>query len=537
MSAYPESMRYFLDEVNGASFNIFKLEPQNANNAVANRILRFTLPANSLLNLRSFKLYFSMSADGVADAGGRLPAGIDRVIQRVEVTCGGVQLSAGSNYYNVLQQAKRALEDEDMNAVLSHPDLVRAVKYPDNNGTAVGLYNVPMLPLENETYPTANGQTQFAISKWDGFLGECAPSILDSSLIPDIVISIFLDDDGILASCLGPFPDHAGAAAASGIPAGNRPTVAWAPSKQITDYSNVPAAWTMSNIHATIECIGLSDGVLDALEASIIAQEGSLRVPFKQYFSFQDTTTNTMRFNVATGSLDRIWIAFRKQNRGTGGYELGNRAGAKRIEGSGVAAPTLNTATAQLAVGAGGIGAPAGLEPATGTAGVDPGAVISALYMAAVDQPLVASYDSGGGDAVETNHEAYVSARFELQEPQQAAGAKQRYQLSLNASYYPQFQATFEEWMGISRNSVERWRNDHDSLFTMKANYAAFCARFCLPQTGVRKISGFDTRSVSLNGYLNMFNLDGAYDTTVNLFCECTSVLRIGEARQLEVVQ
>jgi hypothetical protein len=309
MSAYPESMRYFLDEVNGFSTNTFKLFPQNQDSATANRILRFTLPSNSLLNLRSFQLYFNMSTRGGSNAGadnnsgGRLPAGIDRVINRVEVTCGGVQLAAGSNYYGVLQQAKKALQGNDLNSQLGHPDVIRYL--PTNRelvaadfdaaGNPIGLVNDVQDTSEalNETYPDANGETQFCISKWDGFLGTCAPSILDSSLVPDIVISIFLDDDSILASVKAPYLHRTGAGTAGVFDAGTITN----PSAQVA--AGQPATWIMKNIHATIECIGLSDGVLDALEASIIAQEGSLRMPFKQYFAFQDSTANTLRFDVA----------------------------------------------------------------------------------------------------------------------------------------------------------------------------------------------------------------------------------------------
>lgn len=525
MSAYPESMRYFLDEVNGMSTNVFKLEPQNSNSAVANRILRFTLPANSLLNLRSFKLFFNISTKGT-DAGGRLPAGIDRLVNRVEVTCGGVQLAAGSNYYNVLQQAKKSLEGNDLNGQLGHPDCVRALSYVNNNNGDVGQYPTanaalvgafpnrkPLLynPLVNETYSAAHNQTQFAIEKWDGFLGSCEPSILDSSLVPDIVISIFLDDDSVLASVKGPYLDHTGEEYINNAV----PPVATPWNEACTAYSGTPATWEMQNIHATIECIGLSDGVLDALEASIIAEQGSLRVPFKQFFAFQDTTANTMRFNVATQSLDRIWVAHRKG--GTEPYTAGNGAGFRRVEG------TKYASIAGIKAGEGAAGVP--------TAAGDMRDIIM--------DAGVASYDSGGNDIVEDNHEEYMTAKFELQEPPASgtppAELKQLYQFSLNGAYYPQFQATFEEMVGVSRNSVQNWREDHISLFTQKQNYSAQCIRLCLPQTGVRKISGFDTRSVSLNGYYNMYNVGDP--RTLNLFCECTSVLRIGEARQLEVVQ
>ena len=514
MSAYPESMRYFLDEVNGFSTNTFKLFPQNQDSATANRILRFTLPSNSLLNLRSFSLFFNMTTEG-ALAGGRLPAGIDRVVNRVEVTCGGVQLASGANYYNVLQQAKKALQGNDLNGQLGHPDVIRYIPttrdedvQEDPSGVPIG-YGVDLANFygANETYPDADGQTQFCIAKWDGFLGTCAPSILDSSLVPDIVISIFLDDDSILASVKAPYLHATGAGKVAGA------ATTEYDKGRVTEVSaaaaaGTPATWKMNNIHATIECIGLSDGVLDALEASIIAQEGSLRMPFKQYFAFQDTTADTMRFNVATQSLDRIWVAHRAEN-----FTEGNRAGAvivrgsKRaaIDNSGTQVTNANIATIQDA-------------------------------RTVASQAGIAGFDSGGGNIVHTNKEEYLTKKFDLSEPpRNPAGPFQRYQFSLNGSYYPQFQATFEEMLQLSRNSVMGWREDHLSNWAQKRNFSAQCIRLCLPETGVRKISGFDTRSVSLNGYYNMYNVSAA--RTVNLFCECTSVLRIGSARQLEIVQ
>ena len=524
-------MRYFLDEVNGFSTNVFKLLPQNSQEASANRILRFTLPSNSLLNLRSFSLNFNMSADVVDDSGGRLPAGIDRVVQRVEVACGGVQLSAGANYYNVLQQAKLALQGNDNNGQLGHPDCVRTLSYVDNGGGDPGVYptfisagsgtfpdRAPVCLKEhaNESYRDSSGKVQFSISKWDGFLGSCAPSIIDSSLLPDIVISIFLDDDGILGSVNGPFMDMWGKDGT--WPAGTNDVA-----PMVTNYSKEPAQWSMKNISATIECIGLSDGVLDALEASIIAEQGSLRVPFKNYFSFEDTTTSTMRFNVATQSLDRIWVCHRKQGRGdgaaqvAGSYVAANQAGLRRVEGY------------KHATGAEMLKEPASIDD-------------NPKYLTECLVAGIAGYDSGGNNVVDCNKERYMTARFEMAEPVSVgystdAPTDCRFQFSLNGSFYPQFQATYEEMLNISRNSVAGWREDHISLYTQRQNFSVQCARLCLPETGVRKISGFDTRSVSLNGYYYMYNVAGGFPQTVTLFAECTSVLRVGEARQLEVVQ
>ena len=58
-----------------------------------------------------------------------------------------------------------------------------------------------------------------------------------------------------------------------------------------------------------------------------------------------------------------------------------------------------------------------------------------------------------------------------------------------------------------------------------------------------RTISGLDTRSVSLNGYVNTAGTlksngpnGSAGSPDLMIFCECTSTLRVGAGRQLEVI-
>ena len=124
--SYSPALTYFLDRLSGFSTNIFRLETQNNDTATANKILRFSLPANALLNMRSFALHFNAKTTA-SGQGARLPAKIDTLIERVEVTAGGVQLSQGLNYYNVLRHAKDALYGDKTNSVCGHPDIVRTI--------------------------------------------------------------------------------------------------------------------------------------------------------------------------------------------------------------------------------------------------------------------------------------------------------------------------------------------------------------------------------------------------------------------------
>ena len=82
--------------------------PQGSATANANNIIRITLPANSLVNFRTFALHFDAKIKN-ATGKRRLPNKIDSLIERVEVTFGGVQVSSGNNMYNVFKHAKDAL--------------------------------------------------------------------------------------------------------------------------------------------------------------------------------------------------------------------------------------------------------------------------------------------------------------------------------------------------------------------------------------------------------------------------------------------
>ena len=71
-------LMYFLDRLSGFSTNVFKLMPQgnSTDNAGGpSKISRFTLPANALLNTRSFKVFFRATTSG---NGARLPADYPR---------------------------------------------------------------------------------------------------------------------------------------------------------------------------------------------------------------------------------------------------------------------------------------------------------------------------------------------------------------------------------------------------------------------------------------------------------------------------
>ena len=447
--SYPPQLAVFLERLSGYSSNIFKLEPQGSNSAKANNIIRVTLPANAICDLRSFKLAFHAKIES-AGGTGRLPNKIDSLVERVEVSFGGVQVSSGNNFYNVLRHAKDALMGDKTCPALGHPNVLR-----ESESHQIEMFDTAL-----------QANAPYCISSWEGFLGSVEPHMLDLSLLPECVVSIYLADNSVCVDAAGQeLPGTATGAFTA-------------------DAATPNPVYALSQIYATIEVIGMADGLYDSMISAAMSQGGGLELPYKQYVSFQDTT-NTMRFSVATQSLDRVWIVMRESNFNSPGGAV-NKVGTKM----------------------------AGAFVAENDAG-------SSFYDVGVPHFEQPHY----------NGEQYLSKYFNF--PRDAAG--NRYQLQMNGALYPQFQASYEDWVEISKNSVLGKPVSHE-LRTLKEHYSVFCARFNLKDCEFQRlIAGTDTRGIALNSFFNVYGDAGGRAFTV--FCEMTSSLRIGRGLQLEVVQ
>ena len=245
---YNPSLMYFLDRMEGFSTNYFRLEPSGSTNSGPNSITRINLPSNTLLNTRSFKLHFMASTVEGSSVGARLPADISTLVERVEISAGGVQLSQGTNFYNTLVNAKAAIMGSRCDSVTGHSELVRQNKFDGSTAIAATAGS-------NEIY-TGTG-TPHVIDKWEGFLGTCEPKILDASILPDLVISIYWASNSVLASC--------------------KAANTHALFKVLPDGNTEKAVYEIKNIHASIEAVGMADSVYDNLTQSNTGW-GALRV-------------------------------------------------------------------------------------------------------------------------------------------------------------------------------------------------------------------------------------------------------------------
>lgn len=457
MSSFSPALEYFCQRLEGLSTGIFRLESQNQSSGIqAQSILRFTLPSNALVDMHSFGFHFNAQTSTGAGTSGtvadRLPNKIESLINRVEVSIGGVAVSSGSNFYNVLTQTKAVVDGtHNDDAGMNHPEIITT--------GALNNYVNGISLTTDEVYPTTGNAAQFCIDKWNGFIGECEPRVLDTSLLGDVVITLYLEQANL---CLTRSDDINAAGFITSAALGGAPQL----------------AYTLNNVYASVRCYSLASGLYDNMIAEQMNKAGSLEVGFKQYFSFRDNNTGSSRFTVATQSLDRILVAH---------HQVVNPAGATQ-------------------------------HPV-----------------------LVSGYNAIGGTAADRclgfGKVNYIHPYSSFNTPTAVAGSVLEFEWQLNGAKYPQFRAKPEDVYRIMRLSSH---NDHRvdweyGRHAYLANRFVSAIKLTLDAPNSRYIQGLDTRSVSLNGYYNIYNMGGSKNIT--MFCECTSSLLISAGRQIELVQ
>ena len=310
MSVMESALSYYSKKFSGYTTNTFKIQPSGKTSGItANDILTINLASNAIVDLRSFKLFFNagITTAQSADNNQRLPAKIDSLFSRVEVLVGGIQISQGNSFYNVLRHLKDAVCGDKSNPVNSHPDLVRAV-----STSAVGAIADDHPEEFLGTDSTLGSQyisttdSPYCVDHWEGFLGTAEPRLLDTSLLGAVQIRITMAPNTVLTNSKGSqitatslFADNTAVSTIVGPAAGS-------------------AEYEIKNVFSTIECISLADESYDAMLADMMSERGFLPIPFKNYYAFQQSHLGSSKFQVSTQSLDRIWSAFRPSSTVTG---------------------------------------------------------------------------------------------------------------------------------------------------------------------------------------------------------------------------
>ena len=484
-SGLPPNLTYFMQRLQGVSTSHFKVYPQNTGSQTANKIVRFELPSNSLINLRSIRILFNASAVSAGAGTSRLPNDTRSFIDRMAIYMGGVLVQNSFSNYNVLVHAQKALgADRCTDTTLTHQEIVRATSY--HNGAAL---------TSSETYSTPD--VQLAITDFLGFLGSADPSVIDSGIFPQITLEITLADNVICPSITTP-----GGGASLGLATTSK-------TGGICETSTAGSSYTLDNMTLQLEVLGMASSILDEVVAQRISQVGYLSIPFKNYFSFSSTHNNTSRFNINSASWSKLWVCWRD--------------------------PANSSASAPQAVAghkiAGAFVSAAGGSVTAQTAGAP---VVAQSALTITQDMGKPQYDIGG--TYNTNSERYVARCFNFEEINATpTTTPTTFQLQINSANYPAYKLTVPEVYTLTMNSIDIYdKSRMMSLDQYRKNFFVQCYRFDLPESSYSRVSsGLDTRASSAQCALVTENITA--NTPCFMFCECDSELRVAN-RAIELI-
>lgn len=287
---YGGSPSYFSPQLNVAArrlndfrTNTFRLETVSSSTAKPGSIITLNLPENSLIDMRSLRMFMKVTCTGATSGGvtvvGRIPEHSALLVSKVEAYVSGIQLNSGSSEQNTIFNLKRlgsVSRDKDgaFDRALQHA----AIK-------------------KTETTDTANEVENLILSDWSTcFIGSCASRYIDTGLLGQISLRITFAPASVIV------PKISGKIVGSEISTADEVAAA------------AGVSYSVDDIFFDLKTIHVDAAYQDMLRTRL-ASEGVLEFPYKEYYSFQldgiTTSSHTHRFSLATRCLDRLFAKFR----------------------------------------------------------------------------------------------------------------------------------------------------------------------------------------------------------------------------------
>ncbi len=281
----PENLNFSAEVLSNYSRNTFRIEPNSSTTAKAGRVIQISLPENSLLDMKSLRMFMNVKTEkGVAtgphDVLGLLPANIEGLIASVEVYINGVQVTQGTNEYNTICKVLK-LGSYNQDAQLSSGVLV-------NHAKMVGTLNGVTASDIFGTAQAGQGENgDVCIDNWCNFLGTSATRFLPTDVLGSIVIKITLASDAVLSGAIA--------------------------NKSVTDPSlndmvSSPS-YTISNPYFTIDSCVVGDEYNELLRQRLM-QDEYLPLNYKEYYTFINSgitgSSYSNRFALSSGCINAL---------------------------------------------------------------------------------------------------------------------------------------------------------------------------------------------------------------------------------------
>jgi len=316
MEQLPASLRYFTSQLQNFTRNTVKLNTLNTQSLASNGTtqLRVALPVNAVANMKSLSMYCDMECKGqersetAGSGGAAVIALIPRngpiaVMERVTVSAGGIALDNGPTPYHVIYQMRQNLLSGSQKQMSDDRVLQNSTLQERKAGGAAGANTG-----DGSTAGDQNSTKSCVVNNFAGFT-ECHPEYLDLSLLPQIFVTIQVGPASLIPCQQGADKDGQGLLSLGA---------------QLTNTSKAQnVQYALNNIHFTLDVCQIGSGMYSALTERVLAERGSIDIPYPQFQVFRQDGGTNIRSSVSCMSLDRVTGFIRK----TGGDDSINVGG------------------------------------------------------------------------------------------------------------------------------------------------------------------------------------------------------------------
>ena len=304
-SSFPKNLAYSISELNSFSKqNIKILSDRMSQAANAGDLIKFKLPPNTLLDMRTFSVFGECTITEPAAAGackGHMPRYSSSLIEQVNIYINNTQVSNINSYnllYNMLADFEMSSDNINKRFLeVLDPSIIYTPDTTNNNW---------MVPVRSTAFASTNDTSRkFVINNWINFINNASTLVWDTNDLGDVIFEFRLAPAGIL----------------------------WG-SAQTASGGAMPSTFTysISNIRATVTRISFNSSEYYELKAAKLLSDG-LMIGFQDFVYAQGTSqtnangTITWNYNVNANSLDYILATFRKSSYATQSYlQLANSA-------------------------------------------------------------------------------------------------------------------------------------------------------------------------------------------------------------------
>lgn len=289
-SSFPTSLSYRIKSLIGNMSRIgVKITPDKGSSIAPNDIITIKLPNSSLVDLRSFNLFYQFSTTGSTGTFIH-PRYSSSLIERISIIINGNTIDITPSYnflYNILMDLECGQEQYSKRNVCEFFDPTLKLTSADPTSASDVALVYDNWAKSGQTAPS---KIDGAISTWLAFLGSCNPQIIDTSDLGDVFIQFQFANQYILPATIN-----------------------------ATAQTLAGASYTLDNVYATIDVISFASDEYYKLKASKLVSSG-LNIGFYSYLSarFASVTKTTginVNWNVSANSLDQIICTMAKADQ------------------------------------------------------------------------------------------------------------------------------------------------------------------------------------------------------------------------------